>query len=87
MYVIYVILCYKKAFTLLLGKQRRRFSNEEKEKLEDAFQYYITNKKTPPLSECRLYLNYQEHVDNTPKAVQDKVRNLIKFSVSDSSSK
>ena len=56
-------------------RRRRRFTDEEVEKVKAFFGRHIEERDKPPLSECRDFLETYK-MDRTAKNVQDKVRNL-----------
>ena len=56
-------------------RRRRRFTDEEVEKVKAFFGRHIEERDYPPMSECRDFLETYK-MDHTAKNVQDKVRNL-----------
>ncbi len=56
---------------------RKRWTCKETESILKEFKKYIERKLTPPLSICE---NYVELYQRDKKQIQDKVKNIIKYS-------
>ena len=65
----------------LLEPQRTRnpFTKAEGDAILKYFHNIIKAKKTPTRQECIKYINMYNITHRTPKDVQDKVRNIIKY--------
>ena len=67
--------------TASCGAQRKRFrfSNKEEEQIKSHFATAISSHVTPSLEACRAFLA-KNPLDRSPKQIQDKVKNIMKWS-------